>query len=129
MNGGSSKPTWITSIVFLALVALLTLPADINAQRSAPTGVAGPTPGGGIREGPRPPSIRERQFKIQEMEREAAKPRTSEEERLAMSQIAEDYEEIQLINNKMMSAAMRATAPDYARIAETTAEVKNAPGA
>lgn len=124
MNASSSKPTSLIPTVILAFVALLMLPAAISAQRSAPTGVAGPSPGGGVREGPRPPSIRERQFKINEMEREAAKPRTPFEERLALSQIAEDFEQIQIINNKMMGATMRAAAPDYARIADVTAEVK-----
>ena len=70
------------------------------------------------------PSIRERQFKILEMEREAAKPRTTEEEKLALAQIAEDYERIQIINNKMMSKTMPAAAPDYASIADTTAEIR-----
>jgi len=124
MNGRFLKPASIIPTVIVALVAVLMLPASINAQRDS-TGVAGPSPNGvGAREGPRPPSIRERQFKINEMEREAAKLRTPEEERLALAQIAEDFEQIQIINNKMMSATMRSASPDYARIAETTAEIK-----
>ncbi|MGH9880781.1 MAG: hypothetical protein ACRD6N_05040, partial [Pyrinomonadaceae bacterium] len=70
------------------------------------------------------PSIRERQFRVLEMEREVAKGRTPEEERLAIEQIAEDFERIQVINNKMMSASMRAAVPDYGNIADTTAEIR-----
>ena len=124
MNGSSLKPTSAIPTVILTFVALLILPAAINAQRAAPVGVAGPSPNGGARDGPRAPSIRERQFKINEMEREAAKPRTPEEESLALSQIAEDFEQLQVVNNKMMGAAMTAASPDHARIAQATAEIK-----
>ncbi|MGH9967845.1 MAG: hypothetical protein ACREBG_08470, partial [Pyrinomonadaceae bacterium] len=51
----------------------------------------------------RPPSLRERQAKMDEMVREAARPRTPEEEKLAFEEIAEDFKHIQLINNRMMS--------------------------
>lgn len=124
MNGCSIKPTSIIPNAILTFVALLMWPAAVNAQRAAPIGVIGPSPNGGARDGPRAPSIRERQFKINEMEREAAKPRTPEEERLALTQIAEDFEQLQSVNNKMMGAAMNAASPDHARIAEATAEIK-----
>jgi len=58
------------------------------------------------------------------MEREAAKPRTPEEDKLALAQIAEDCEKIQVINNRMMGATMRAVSPDYARLDEVTAEIE-----
>lgn len=57
------------------------------------------------------------------MEREAARPRTSEEEKLALTQIAEDYQRIQLINNRMMSGAMSRPVPNFKDIAEATAEI------
>ncbi len=60
---------------------------------------------------------------MHEMEREAARPRTPEEERLAVAQIAEDFERIQVVNNKMMAAAFGAAAPDYGNIASVTAEI------
>ena len=54
----------------------------------------------------------------------AARPRTSEEEKLALAQIAEDYQRIQLINNRMMSGAMSRPVPNFNDIAEATAEIK-----
>lgn len=92
---------------------------------TAPSGPVRPSPSGPTTpRTQRPPSVGERQFKILEMEREAAKPRTPEEEKLALAQIAEDYERIQIINNKMMGAAMSAKLPNYGAIAETTAEIR-----
>ncbi len=75
----------------------------------------------------RAPSIRERQMKMLEMEREAANPRplNPEQEKLAMAQIAEDFRQIQVINNKMMSVAMSSRELNFANIAETTSEIKN----
>ena len=105
-----------------ALVILLTLAPPNKAQ----TGNRG-NPGQPAPTGPPPSSappaasIRERQFKMDEMEREAAKPRAPEEERLALAQIAEDFRRIQVINNRMMSAAMFTPTPDYGNIADTTA--------
>ena len=92
---------------------------------SVPSGPVRPSPSGPTtRPTQRPPSVGERQFKILEMEREAAKPRTPEEEKLALAQIAEDYERIQIINNKMMSTTMSAKTPNYGAITETTAEIR-----
>lgn len=106
---------------------ILLIPSSLtNAQSDTRPRPVRPSPGG-LRPPPRtqkPPSVREREFKILEMEREAAKPRTPAEEKLALVQIAEDFERIQIINNKMMSAAMSAASPDYASIAGTTAEIR-----
>ena len=72
-----------------------------------------------------PPGLGAWEFKVPHMEREAAaRPRTSEEEKLALAQIAEDYQRIQLINNRMMSSAMSRAVPDFKEISETTAEIK-----
>jgi hypothetical protein len=101
---------------------LLVLSQQISAQTSpkpvSPDGLTRPE------EIYRAPSIRERQFKMMEMEREAAKPRTPEEARLALAELAEDFRQIQLINNKMMSETMSAPAPNYHKIAETTGEIR-----
>jgi hypothetical protein len=72
----------------------------------------------------RPPSIRERQMVMRQMEAEAATPRTPEEERLALEQIADDYSKIQIINNKMMGVTIPSKAPDYKYIGETVSEIK-----
>lgn len=74
---------------------------------------------------PRPPGLRERQMVMDEMERELGKgtaPRKSEE--LRMNEIAEDYRDLQQLNNKMMSSAMRAAAPDYKMIAGSVADIR-----
>lgn len=110
--------------VLLPLIVPVSLPSA-SAQDRAPTGAARPSPtGGAVPESARQPSVRERQNKITEMEREVAKVRTPEEEKLALAQIGEDFEKLQIINNKMMSVTMRATTPDYPHIADTTAEIK-----
>jgi hypothetical protein len=125
MKSFSAKSIPVIPMGLLAVTILLMLPSSINAQTDDRASHGRPTPAGlSPPVQPRPPSIRERQFKVLEMEREAAKPRTPEEEKLALAQIAEDFEKIQVINNKMMGATMRAASPDYARIAETTAEIK-----
>ena len=71
----------------------------------------------------RHPSIRERQNIMLEMEKEAAKPPTPDQVELALAQIGADYERLQVINNRMMSAAMTSTTPDYKNISETTEEI------
>ena len=74
---------------------------------------------------PRAPSVRERQLMMDEMSREMGKgtsPRKSEE--LRMTEIAEDYRDLQQVNNKMMSTVMRAPEPDYKLIAGSVADIK-----
>jgi len=73
---------------------------------------------------PRPPSIRERQIVMDEMTREAGKapPRRSEE--LRMTEISEDYRELQEVNNKMMSAVMRTAQPDFDLIVKSVSEIR-----
>jgi hypothetical protein len=113
-------------ITLLAATTLLLIAPEIRAQPgNPPSGAARPSPtGGGVPESARQPSIRERQLKVIEMERAAAKVRSPEEEKLALAQIAEDYEKIQVVNNKMMAATMPAAVPDYARVAEVAADIK-----
>lgn len=74
---------------------------------------------------PHPPSVRERQMIMEEMSRELGKgpaPRKSEE--LRMSEIAEDYRDLQQVNNKMMASAMRTAAPDYKTVAGSLADIR-----
>ena len=74
---------------------------------------------------PQPPSVRERQMMMDEMSREVGKgpaPRKSEE--LRMSEIAEDYRDLQQVNNRMMAATMRAAAPDYELITKSVADIR-----
>ena len=121
MNRVSAKPTPIIPTVVLVFVALLLLTPAGNAQRTQNPSAA---PGGNVRKGPELPSVRERQLIMDEMERQAAQPRTPEQERLALSQIAEDFKQIQIINNKMMADTMGKALPNYGSIAETTTEIK-----
>ena len=120
-----SSSAVIRVTLLAATTLLLTAPAISGQDRQPPSGAARPSPtGGSVPESARQPSIRERQLKIIEMERSAAKVRTPEEEKLALAQIAEDYEKMQVVNNKMMAVTMPAATPDYARVAEVTAEIK-----
>jgi hypothetical protein len=124
MNAVPAKSILLFSAMrMLAMTALFMLLPYINGQTNANQRDR-PSPSGAKSADMRPPSIRERQFKILEMEREAAKPRTTEQEKLALAQIAEDFERMQVINNKMLGAAMAVATPDYESIAETTAEIK-----
>lgn len=86
---------------------------------------ASPPVDAGTPQSMRPPSIRQRSMIMRQLELEAATPRTPEEEQLAMSQIADDYEKIQLVNNKMMSVVIPSTAaPDYKYVGTTLAEIR-----
>lgn len=70
------------------------------------------------------PSIRERQMKMIEMEREMNRPPAERKgAELALAEIGEDYERIQVVNNRMMAAVFNAQAPDYAGVAAATAEI------
>src|SRR5687768_7989530 len=72
----------------------------------------------------RPAGIRERQLVMDEMAREVNKgapPRRSEE--LRMSEIAEDYRELQQVNNKMMAVLMRTSEPDYDLVVKSVSDI------
>jgi hypothetical protein len=126
MKGVSAKSIPLISAAALLVITPLFIPTPaVKAQteRSRPNTAS---PVGGPRAGSetRPPSIRERQLMMDEVAREAAKPRTSEMERVAFTQIAEDFKRIQILNNKMMGSTMKSAAPDYESIADTTAEIR-----
>ena len=119
--------TYLNYALFSLMGALLltSLPANVAGQsgnqNQGPPQPGSPRPGDELR----PPSIRERQFKMMEMEREAAQPWTPEEQKLGLSQIAEDYKRIQFINNKMMAAVMASEMPKYGDVIETLGEIRN----
>ncbi len=124
MNEVSAKSSPIVPAL-LTLFALLSLTIPANAQRG-PRGAL-PRPGTPTSRTPPPqppPGLEAWEFKIPQMEREAARPRNSEEEKLALAQIAEDYQRIQLVNNRMMSGAISKPVPNFKDIAEATAEIK-----
>lgn len=124
MNKVSAK-SHSTVLALLTPFLLLALTISANAQ-SGPRGTL-PRPSTPTSRTPPPqppPGLGAWEFKIPHMEREAARPRTSEEEKLALAQIAEDYQRIQLINNRMMSGAMSRPVPNFKDIAEATAEIK-----
>src|SRR5688572_11044495 len=90
----------------IAILGLLLLAANAEAQRTPnapgavrPRGDSGPVR---PRDETRPASIEERQLKMMEMEREAKAPRSEAVKKIALAQIAQDYRELQVINNKMM---------------------------
>jgi hypothetical protein len=120
MRGGVARSIPIS--FFLLPVAVAGLSNSVCAQARRPT--AAPPPGSSSNPNTQPPSILERQYLMRAIEIDASKPPpTAEQKRLALAQIAEDYTQIQIINNKMMSATFRAPVPNYASIAETTAEI------
>lgn len=105
----------------LLVLGLLLLAPAINAQ-----GRPVPPPPGPIRpaEEMRPAPLSERQFIMMEMERRAAEPRTEEQQRLALAQIAQDYREIQVVNNKMMGTSIPSAAPNFMTIANSLEEIR-----
>lgn len=124
MKGVSAKSIPLTSAAaLLAITAFPTPAVKAQTERSRPN-TASPVGGTTASSETRPPSIRGRQLMMDEMAREAARPRTPEIERVALTQIAEDFKRIQILNNKMMSSTMKSATPDYESIANTTAEIR-----
>jgi hypothetical protein len=117
---GVWQKLFLLSTPVLLVITLFHAPAvKAQARPNGPTPLPAPrAPDAGR------PSIKERQLKMDEMAREAARPRTTEEETLALTRIAEDFRTIQLLNNKMMNSTMKAATPDYGSIANTTAEIR-----
>lgn len=72
----------------------------------------------------RAPSIREREFILRGMEREAKRPPTREEFELALEQIGEDFERMQVVNNELIGVAKTPGVPDYKLISEATSEIQ-----
>ena len=100
----------------IAILGLLVLAANAQAQR---------TPGPFRQpEETRPASIEERQMKMMEMERAAKEPSAEAEQKLALAQIAQDYREIQIINNKMMSTSMSTAEPNFLTIGRTLEQIQ-----
>lgn len=123
MNKVSAK-SHLTVVALLTVFALLVLTISGNAQSGPRRTLPRPsTPTSRTPPPQPPPGLGAWEFKVPHMEREAARPRTSEEEKLALTQIAEDYQRIQLINNRMMSGAMSRPVPNFKDIAEATAEI------
>jgi hypothetical protein len=58
------------------------------------------------------------------MQREAARPRAERRAALPLGQIAEDFERMQTVNNRMMVAVMRSDSPDYGLVSDATAEIR-----
>ena len=114
------------SVAAVLLAAPLCARAQSGTGRRIPTGTGRPSPPGTVEIPNRtaPPSIRERQLKMSELEREVSKPRAAEEERLALAQVAEDFQRLQVVNNRMMAGAFKSHEPDYAAVAEATAEIR-----
>ena len=111
---------WLPVIVIILLLPTLTAAQAGGRGQGGGNPVHNPAP----REQPNNPSIRERQFRMLEMEREAANPTTPEEQKIALEQIAEDYKQLQLINNKMMGASIPARELNYQNISQSLSEIR-----
>lgn len=106
---------------------LLLLPAAAPAGRAQSGGAHRPRPAGSApatQPQTHGPSIRERQLVMSGMEKEAARPADERKPALPLEQIAEDFERIQAVNNRMMAAVMRSDAPDYRLVSDSTAEIR-----
>jgi len=112
-------------LVNVAVVLLLLAPAaPVAAQtRPRPPSRPGSAPSRQPRRPPEP-GIQERSFILRQIEKDANRPPKPEKVQLALAQIGEDYERIQVVNNRMMADVMRAAAPDYRLVAETTDEMR-----
>ncbi len=116
---GAQKVLAILPLIFLSSLSL-----HGQGPNRKPNVQEAPTNPARVKQPNRNPSIREREFKMREMEQEASRPPTAEETELALKQIGEDFERLQAVNNKMMSAAAPAKTLDYKNIAKTTAEIR-----
>lgn len=126
MKGGVARSISTSFISLFVTLAVATIFSPVNAQTTVARPPSPTVPAGGARtsETTQPPSIQERQYLMRSMELEARRaPLTLEQKRLALGQIADDYAQIQVINNKMMGAVMKAPVPNYSSIAETIAEI------
>lgn len=113
----------------LAVLCLLLWAATISAQRSAPAPRPPAQPGPIVPAGEmRPAPLSERQFIMMEMERQAAEPRTEEQQRIALVQVAQDYRELQVINNKMMATSIPSAAPNFVSITRSLEEIRKRAG-
>ena len=122
-TGRSIFHSFLTRLPVVAIILLV--PTLVVAQAGGRSqGGEGPVRNPAPREQPNNPSIRERQFRMLEMEREAANPITPKEQKIALEQIADDYKQIQLINNKMMGASMPAQKLNYLNISQSLAEIR-----
>lgn len=69
-------------------------------------------------------NLLQREIEMNDMIREANRPAPEVRQRLAMSQIAEDFKRIQVINNDMMLAVTSRPVLDYKRITDVVGEIK-----
>ncbi len=122
----TANSSFHTFLMGLGIAVMLLLWPTLAAAQAGGRGlgVGEPARKPAPRETPDNPSIRERQFRMLEMEREAAEARTPEEQKIALEQIADDYKQIQLINNKMMGASMQAGGLNYSNVSQALSEIR-----
>jgi hypothetical protein len=117
-----------------AHIAASSLAIALLLAHAAPAAAQGGRPGRGGRSsspainrdqtGQRPPSIQARSAVMLALERELGRTPPPERVRLALAQIGEDYERMQVVNNRMLGAVIPAPAPDYKLVAEATGEIR-----
>jgi hypothetical protein len=111
----------VFSILIIIMVGPTTAYAQGESTRTPNNQYPGPTRS---RDTIRQPSIREREFALRQLERDAAARPVSEETKLTVTQIANDYRRIQIVNNGLMSSTIPVATPDYAKIADATGEIR-----
>lgn len=118
-------PIALASIIFFsAFLPSLLFPTYAKGQTSgrqtspqAPGPPRAPAPS-------RIPSIRERQRIMLEMEREAAEPRAALVDELALAEIAQDFERIQVVNNWLLSTTIPAPVLDHESITKSLGSIR-----
>lgn len=119
------KRLFLTStIFFFVFLTSVFFPCRVNGQsggrETSPQAPGPPRSPASVRL----PSIRERQLIMLEMEREAARPKTTVDNRLALNQIAEDFQRIQSVNNRLLSTTIPAPALDHGSIMKSLGDIR-----
>ncbi|HKO95713.1 MAG TPA: hypothetical protein VJU86_01890 [Pyrinomonadaceae bacterium] len=124
MKSAAKFPSIVSAAPLLVIALLAVTPSSHGQTTTNPRSPNTPYPGMPSRPTVQQPSVREREFIMRSLETEAGQPKLTEEAKLTLSQIARDYSQIQSINNTMLSATIPAPEPDYARIEDSTVEIK-----
>ncbi len=112
----------IYSIGFATVACLFASALTIQVPAQQGSGRGGPPVSRGLSERDR--NLLDREMQMNDMIRDANRPAPEVERRLALSQIAEDFKRIQVINNDLMLVVMSNPTLDYKRISDVTTEIR-----
>ncbi len=119
------QPIALASTILFTVFLMLVFPCHVKGQTGErPTSPRAPGPPRSPASS-RVPSIKERQLIMLEMEREATQPKPVAVDRLALAQIADDFERIQSVNNRLLSIVIPAPVLDHGRITKSLGDIRN----